>query len=584
MASMNPTRPVQQRPWTRIFRITKPLFTSDKKWRALGWLGLLLTLMFSVTYINVQISFVNHDFMTALTERNSEVYRKEAIRYVLAFALATVVAVFVRFAEERLGLLWRNWLTGHLLDKYLHSRAYLRLMDREDIDNPDQRMTEDVKNFTTQTLSFLLLFSKAAIDAVAFSILMWHLSPLLLGVSVGYAAFGSLLTMVVGRKLINLNNQQLRKEANFRYELIHVREYAESIALLKGEHRQRTRLGQRLEELIVNFRTIIGVNRNLGMFTNFYNYLIQVIPFLIVAPRFLRGETDFGTVTQSASVFATLLGAFSLIITQFAALSTFAAVVNRLGMIWEALDEPPAQVYEAIEIVHDDNKIAYEGLTLRVSQQAKAIDPELSITSIAESKVLIRDLNVQVSQGRRLLIFSPDGVGKSALSRATAGIWPSGEGRIIRPPHEHMMFVPQRPYTALGSLRDQFFDADYQGIDDDERLISVLCQVTFGPILERVGGLDVERDWANMLTVGEQQLLGIARLLMAEPRFAFLDRATSALSLSRVKHIYNVLSTTPITYLTLGEHPSLRNYHDNVLELAEDGTWTFGPAQPATNP
>ena len=584
MASMTLIRPVRQRPWTRIFRITKPLFTSDKKWRALGWLGVLLTLMFSVTYINVQISYVNHDFMTALTERNAEVYRRQAILYVLAFALATIVAVFVRFAEERLGLLWRNWLTGHLLDKYLHSRAYLRLMDREDIDNPDQRMTEDVKNFTTQTLSFLLLFGKAAIDAVAFSILMWHLSPLLLGVSVGYAAFGSLLTMVVGRKLINLNNQQLRKEANFRYELIHVREYAESIALLKSENRQRTRLGQGLKELVDNFRTIIGVNRNIGMFTIFYNYLIQVIPFLIVAPRFLRGETDFGTVTQSASVFATLLGAFSLIITQFAALSTFAAVVNRLGMIWEALDEPPAPVYEAIQIVHDDTKIAYEGLTLRGSPQAKAIDPELSITSVAESKVLIRDLNVQVPQGRRLLILSPDGVGKSALSRATAGIWPSGEGRIIRPPHDQMMFVPQRPYTALGSLRDQFFDADYQGIDDDERLIAVLCQVTFGPILERVGGLDVERDWANMLTVGEQQLLGIARLLMAEPRFAFLDRATSALSLSRVKHIYTILSTTPITYLTLGEHPSLRNYHDNILDLAEDGTWTFGPAQPAGTP
>ena len=563
MATITPSRPAKQRPWTRIFRITKPLFTSEKKWRALGWLSTLLILMLTITWINIQISFVNRDFMTAITQRNPEVYRQEAIRYVLAFALATLVAVLVRFAEERLGLLWRNWLTGHLLDKYLHSRAYLRLMDREDIDNPDQRMTEDVKNFTTTTLSFLLMFSKAAIDAVAFSILMWQISPLLLGVSVGYAVFGSLLTMVVGRKLINLNNQQLRKEANFRYELIHVREYAESIALLKGERRQRSRLGKRLKELIDNFRTIIGVNRNLGLFTIFYNYLIQVIPFLIVAPRFLRGEVEFGTVTQSASIFATLLGAFSLIVTKFAELSTFAAVVNRLGMIWEALDAPPAPVYEAIKIEHDETRIAFEGLTLRTAK---------------DGKVLLQDLNIQVPQGRRLLILGPDGIGRSALSRATAGIWPTGEGRIIRPPHEHMMFVPQRPYTALGSLRDQFFDADYQGIDDDERLIAVLCQVTFGPILERVGGLDVERDWANLLTVGEQQLLGIARLLMAEPKFAFLDRATSALSLSRVKHIYTVLSSTPITYLTLGEHPVLRNYHDNVLELSDDATWTFGPA------
>ena len=207
-------------------------------------------------------------------------------------------------------------------------------------------------------------------------------------------------------------------------------------------------------------------------------------------------------------------------------------MVNRLGTIWEALDEGPAPSYAAIEVENDDSQIRYEGLTLRAGGK--------------DDKVLVRDLNAQIPQGR------------------------GGGG--ARPP-------PPGPYTALGSLRDQFFDADYQGVDDDERLISVLCQVTFGPILERVGGLDVERDWANILTVGEQQLLGIARLLMAEPKYAVLDRATSALSLSRVKHVYTILSATPITYLTVGDHPVLRNYHDNALELLDDGEWSFGPAK-----
>ena len=555
--------PSQQRPWTRIVRITKPIFVSEKKWAALGWLAALIALLVSVTQLNVQNSYVNNKFMTAISERNFTNYRIMALQYLMVFAAQTVVAVLVKFAEERLGLLWRGWLTGHLLDKYLASRAYLRLMDRSDIDNPDQRMTEDVKNFTTQTLSFLLLFTNAAMTAVAFSIVVYKISPLLLGVSVGYAAFGSLLAMLVGRKLINLNNLQLKKEANFRYELIHVREYAESIALLKGERRQRKRLQQRLGELVDNFRRIVGINRNLGFCTTLYNFLIQIIPLLIIAPRYIRGEIELGTVTQSVGAFATLVAAFSLIVTQFQQISTFAAVVNRLGLIWEALDEAPAPVAKAIEIEADDSRISYEGLTLRAAK---------------DGKVLVRDLNLQVPQGRRLLILGPDGIGKSALARATAGIWPTGEGRIVRPPQEQILFVPQRPYTALGSLRDQFFEADYQGIDDDERLISVLCQVTFGPILERVGGLDVERDWANLLTVGEQQLLGIARLLMAEPKFAFLDRATSALSLSRVKHIYTILSATPITYISVGDHPALRNYHDNVLELQDDGNWTTGPA------
>lgn len=582
MASI-PTPP-RQRPWTRIFRITQPLFTSEAKWRAIGWLVTLTALMFSVTWINVRISYVFGAFMTALTERNVAAFWRQATLWILMFALATAVAVFVRFCEERLGLLWRGWLTGHLLDKYLANRSYLRLIDRDDIDNPDQRMTEDVKNFTTTTLSFLLMFSKAAIDAVAFSFVMWRISPLLLGVSVGYAAFGSLLTMLVGRKLISLNNLQLNKEATLRFELIQVREYAESIALLKGEGPQRRRLGARLGDLVGNFRKIIGVNRNLGLFTNFYNYLIQVIPYLVVGRLYIQGEVEFGTVGQSVTVFATLLGAFSLIVTKFAELSTFAAVVNRLGMIWEALDQPVEPNYEAIQVEYGESRVTYERLTLRAGKPDKAAAASLDDGGTAAAppgpRVLISDLSIQVSQGRRLLVLGPNNAGKSALARATAGIWPTGEGRIIRPPHEHMMFVPQRPYTATGTLRDQFLGAGRRdgGPDDDERLIAILCQVTFGPILERVGGLDVERDWATMLSVGEQQLLGIARLMVAEPRFAVLDRATGALSLSRVKHIYNILSTTSITYITIGDHPALRNYHDNVLDIHNDGHWTMGAA------
>ena len=556
--------PRKPRPWTRVIRITKPIFFSEKRVPALLWLVTLLALVFAVIGLNVVNSYVGRDFMTSITEHNPARYRALALRYLLVFAASTAVAVSVKFCEERLGLLWRSWLTAHLVDRYLAGRAYFRLMTRGDIDNPDQRMSEDVKNFTTQTLSFLLLFLNASITTVFFAGVLWGIKPLLLGVAVGYAICGSALTMVVGRKLVELNNQQLKKEADFRYELIHVREYADSIVLLRGERKQRGRLMLRLEILVDNFRSIVSVNRNLGVFTTGYNYLIQLIPVFIVAPAYIRGEVEFGVVTQATMAFTTILGAFSLIITQFAAISTFAAVVNRLGAIWEALDEAPAPTPQGIEVIHDESRIAYENLTLRVPK---------------DNKVLIKDLNVEVPLGRRLLILGPDGIGKGALGRATMGIWQTGEGRIIRPPHESILFLPQRPYTAQGTLRDQFFDADHLGPDADEKLISVLCEVTFGPILDRVGGLDIERDWANMLTVGEQQLLGIARLVIANPRFAFLDRATSALSVSRVKHIYQLLSASSITYITVGEHDLLRGYHDNVLELQEEGRWTTGPAR-----
>jgi putative ATP-binding cassette transporter len=560
-----PPTPATPRPWSRIFRITKPIFTSEVRWRAIGWLVLLLGLLLSVTYLNVVNSYVARDFMTAIEERNPARYRQMAMLCLLVFAALTLVAVLVKFSEERLGILWRGWLTALLLDKYLANRNYHRLINRAEIDNPDQRMTEDVKTFTTITLSFLLMLLNATITASAFTVVLWKIDPLLFGVAVGYSLLGSLLTVFVGRKLVGLNNAQLQREANFRYELIHVREYADSIALLRGEKKQRARLGQRLSELVDNFRNIVAVNRNLGFFTEGYKYLLQILPILIVAPRYIRGESSqFGLITQSVQSFAMILGAFSLIVTQFAQISSFAAVVNRLGTIWEVLDEPPEPVASKIEVVYDDARLAYERLTLRRPK---------------DGKVLIADLSVEVPLGRRLLILGPDGIGKSALARATAGIWAQGEGRIVRPSQEKMLFIPQRPYTALGTLRDQFFDADYLGPDADERLIAALCQVAFGPILDRVGGLDVERDWANLLTVGEQQLLGIARLLIARPRFAFLDRATNALSPSRVKHIYDVLAQSPISYVSVGDQAILRDYHDAVLDLQDEGRWTVGPAR-----
>ncbi len=582
------TKPASLKPWIRIFRITRPIFVSDMRWHAIAWLVALLALVLGVVYLNVVNGYVNRDFMTAISERNSVAYRIMALKYLLVFAASTAVAVFAKFSEERLGILWRGWLTRHLIEKYLSNRSYHRLMNRSDIDNPDQRMTEDVKTFTTTTLSFLLMFMNATITAIAFSRVIWLISPDLLGVAVGYAAIGSFLTILVGRKLVGLNNLQLRKEANFRYELIHVREYADSIAILRGEKKQQIRLNKRLRELVENFRSIVGVNRNLGFFTISYNYLIQILPILIIAPRYIRGQVEFGVVTQAALAFTAILGAFSLIVTQFAQISSFAAVVNRLGAIWEALEEPPATQATRIEIIYDETRVAYEGLTLRsVKGDKSVVDTDgfrgdqagASGPATKREKVLIDHLDLEVPLGRRLLILGPDGIGKTSLGRATVGIWEMGEGRIIRPSPENILFVPQRPYTALGTLRDQFFDADYLGPAADERLIATLTQLAFGPILDRVGGLDTERDWGNILTVGEQQLLGIARLLIAQPKFAFLDRATNALSTSRSRHVYEMLSHSSITYISVSDDPGLRDYHDNVMVLKANGNWTFGPAK-----
>jgi vitamin B12/bleomycin/antimicrobial peptide transport system ATP-binding/permease protein len=564
ISSSNLANPLSVKPWARIVRITKPLFTSEIRIRAFSWLGALLALVLGIVYLNVLNGYVLRDFMTAIERQKPDDYRFNAFLYMFVFGLQTVAAVFAKFCEERLGILWRGWLTSHLIQKYLRNRAYHRLLSRGDIDNPDQRMTEDVKTFTTITLSFLLMILNASITAIAFSGVIWSISPLLLLVAFCYAIAGSALTMLVGRKLVGLNNLQLRKEANFRYELIHVREYADSIVILRGEKKQQSRLLRRLKELVDNFRAIVSVNRNLGFFTIGYNYLIQIIPILIVAPLYFRGRVEFGVIGQSAGAFVAIIGALSLIVTQFTQISSFVAVINRLGTIWEALEEAPATQALKIEMSHDETRVAFEGLTLRTPKA---------------DKVLVDALNLEVPLGRRLLILGQDGTSKTALGRAVVGIWESGEGRIIRPSPENILFVPQRPYTALGTLRDQFVDIDYLGPAADERLTTVLTQLAFGPILDRVGGLDAERDWGNILTVGEQQLLGIARILIAQPKFAFLDRATNALSTSRARHVYELLSYTEITYISIGDQAYLRDFHDNVMELLDDGKWTYGPAK-----
>ena len=256
--------------------------------------------------------------------------------YIGVFAASTIVAVVSRFTEERLGLLWREFLTRSAINMYLDEGTYYRLQTAEGLANPDQRIAEDVRAFTVTALSFILMLLNSALTVVAFSGVLWLISPLLFGVAVLYAACGSYVTLVLGRPLVKLNYDQFDKEADFRSGLIHVRENAKSILLAHREDRLKARLLRRLENFVANFRKIISVNRNVGFFTTGYNWLIQIIPALIVAPSFIAGQIEFGVITQSAMAFTLTVNAFSLIITQIQSISNFAAVVARLNSLIEA--------------------------------------------------------------------------------------------------------------------------------------------------------------------------------------------------------------------------------------------------------
>jgi putative ATP-binding cassette transporter len=578
--------------WRRFVRTVRNLAASEVGTRAKLLFAALIGLSFAINGLNVVNSYVGRDFFTAIEQRSMSSFTWQAVVYVCVFAASTFAAVMFRFSEERLGLLWRGWLTRELVSAYVEHPTFYRLNDRltanGEITNPDQRITDDVRAFTTTTLSFVLMLLNASFTVFAFSGVMWSISPHLFLVGVAYAAVGSVVTVAFGHPLVGLSCNQLDKEAELRAELVHLRENAESVALSRAEGLLRSRLARRIDDVIANARRMIAVNRNLGFFTTGYNYMIQIIPALIVAPMFIRGEAEFGVIAQSAMAFSQLLGAFSLIVTQFQSISSFTAVIGRLGSFAEALEQAQSvgiaaravcdehagpdcaiclpelsAVHGSMAIkVHDDDiGIMYDKLTLRSGQDESA---------------LIHELTVTIRPGTRVLVVGSNNAAKAALFRATAGIWDLGEGWVLRPGPERMAFLPERPYLPRGTLRE-LLERPWQPLDES-RIEAAFSKLGLEPLLARARGLDVEHDWGNLLSLGEQQLVCFARILLAAPQFAFLDRPATVVGLERIDHLLRALSEHSITYVTIGESHELRHHHDAVLEVAADGAWRWHDA------
>jgi vitamin B12/bleomycin/antimicrobial peptide transport system ATP-binding/permease protein len=552
--------------WRRFVAVGLPFFRSGVRARAFVALGVLVALLLSINGLNVANSYIAGDCFSALAERRSGRYWLMTGFLVGVFAASTIVQSLARYAEEWLGILWRQWLTGRLLDRYLADHVYHHLAHNEEIDNPDQRLSEDVKSFTATSLSFLVLATNAVLTIVAFSGVLWSIAPMLFFVALGYSILGSAGTVLLGRRLVTLDNLQLKKEANFRYALGRVREHSASIAQMNGEAEEKVRLGHRLDAVVDNFRHIIVVNRNLAFFVGAYNYLPQVIPIVIVANLYISGAVEFGKVTQSTIAFSQLLAAFSLVVTQFQQLSTYAAVVQRLGAIWEATEPgavPPAP--------------APTPAPAAAPAPAPASEPQivfnhLTLHTPGDHRLLIRNLSLELSIGKRVLVTGPNGAGKTALVLATAGLWSASEGEIACQGRHAMMFLPQRSYLPTGRLRD----AVLYGLDEknipDERIVTTLEQVGLQELLDK-HGLDEEVDWENHLSAGEQQALTFARVLLANPCFAFFDSTSRDLDEPHVDRFFGLLTKTSISYVSVGDQPALRRYHDLELELFGDGRW-----------
>jgi len=560
-----PRRPIFQRSTrARLAADLRAFAASPDGPLAKGLLASLLLLLVGINTLNVWSSYIGRDFMTAVASRDSGEFAVQTFRYVAILLACTVAAVIYRWVEERLGLVSREFLTRRFVDLYLRRRFYHRLGDSRRVANPDQRIADDVKAFTSTTLSFLLMSLNATMTVVAFSGVMWSISPLLFGVAVAYATVGSVTTIWFGRPLIWINYHQSDREAEFRADLVQLRENSEFVALSHHERPFQDRLRYRLDRLVTNYRKLIAVNRNLNFFTTGYNYFIQVIPVLVVAPMYMRGEIEFGVITQSSIAFAQLLGAFSLIVTQFQSISSFTAVLARVDRFSEAAHESDNAPPAPIEVVEGDDGIEFQHLTL---------------TAAEGGKVLVEDLNLTVTQGMRLLVIGPGEMAKMAFFRATADLWDHGSGRIVRPAGSCLFFLPERPYLPPGTLREILASPDCSTPPTDEKIHEVLRALFLGDTLTRIGGLDVERDWDDILSLGQLQRFAIARVLMVAPKFAVLDRIETTVEAERMRDVLGMFDGAGITYVTIGRSDSDLPHYDAVLELTGAGPWTLHAAR-----
>jgi vitamin B12/bleomycin/antimicrobial peptide transport system ATP-binding/permease protein len=542
---------------TRLAQAVAVFANSEAGWKAKWLFVVLLVLLLAANGLTVVNSFVGRNFMTAIADRREAEFAHLAILYVGVFAASTIVAVVARFAEERLGLLWRDSLTREMLKLYLANGAYSRLAVSGEVANPDQRIAEDVRALTASTLSFSLMAFNSVVTIVAFAGVMFSISLVLSAVAVLYAALGSLATLLLGRSLIKLNSDQLDKEASFRAALIHVKENAQPILLARQENAQSARLLRRLDQLIANGRAIVAINRNVGFFTTGYNWMIQIIPVLIMVPAYIAGKIEFGVITQSAGAFATSVAAFSLVVTQFQSLSALAAVMERLNGMAETLDRAQARP-SAIQIVESEGPLTYESLTLSAQTNDGLLLEKLSATVPFRSRVLVN--GVDPSAG-------------NALFMATAGVWTAGEGRILRP--RDILFSAQKPYLPPGSLRQVLTHPGREGELTDERIVSGLHELNLDHVLNRAGGLDVEQDWETLISLREQQLLAFLRVLLAAPQLVFANRAWATLTLTERRQLLSMLSKASIGYICNCEADGCRDLYDTVLDCKEGGGWTW---------
>lgn len=558
----------------QFWAIAKSYWFSEQKWQARGLLLAVVLMLLAYTGLSVLLNNKQGVLISALSTRNESRFWQAVVIFLVVLAIYAPLLAGYTYLRERLSLQWRKWLTHRFVDQYFDHRAYYNIQVTEaEIDNPDQRIAEDVRNFTQESLTVLLVLVESVLAVIAFSSVLWGISKPLVVFLVLYALVGTLVTTTIfGKPLVRLNFEQLKKEANLRFGLVRVRENAEAIAFYRGEERESNQVKERFLEVFDNLKRLLFWQLNLNVLTNTYEFIPFILPALVVAPAIFSGEMEVGKVSEAQGAFIRVFFSLNVIVARFQSLTTFGAGINRLYTFAEFLEQPETEQTDEAK-PHIQTQVG-DRLTV----------DHLSLQTPNYQRTLIEDLSIDLSDKHGILVMGASGCGKSSLLRAIAGLWKSGKGTIHRPSEDQILFLPQRPYMVLGTLRDQLLYPNTHLEVDDTRLKDVLQQVNLAGLDERFGGFDAIHEWADLLSLGEQQRLTFARLLLNQPNYAILDEATSALDQTNEQRLYEQLSALGTIYLSVGHRPTLANYHQSVLQLSPDKTWQIKQPLVLVNP
>ncbi len=550
--------------WT----LFKGYWSSEEKWKARGLLAVVIGLNFATVWFLVQINQWYNEFYNSLQNYQEDLFWPLIGKFTgLAFCYI-FIAVYAVYLRQLLQIKWRTWMTQQYLNSWMRGQTYYHLQNSTD--NPDQRISEDIASFVGLTLQLIVGFLKQVVTLVAFSFVLWELSgsfTLNLGgteiviygymfwFSLIYSGLGTWLVHKVGRKLIGLEFDQQRYEADFRFSMMRVRENSESIAFYRGEASESENFIDRFKSVIDNFRKLMTKTKHLNFYVNGYAQLAVIVPLVLAAPRYFKNEMQLGGLMQTTSAFGRVQDALSYFVDSYSTIASLAAVINRLAGFTEHVE----QVQNVKSRVERD---AAEKLTIE----------NLDI-ALPNGKDLLKKLSLTLENSKSLLVTGASGCGKSTLLRTLAGIWAYSSGKISLPENSRVMFLPQKPYLPLGTLRRALiYPAAELNAPSDEKLKETLRQVDLPNLTDKLGAVD---DWSRILSVGEQQRLAFARVLLTAPDYIFLDEATSALDEPREIEMYELIKDElpNTTIISVGHRSTLFQIHDTELNLNGRGDW-----------